>query len=140
MVNVIKDQKLIFGLLFLLLLYGCIKSSNNYVPDDIDYWQSPSETIARNAGDCEDWAILYFFVHEKQNAWLIQGTCHGQGHMITIWENGMYDIANCTDFIPLLYFNRTCYHTAGNSNCNDAMSIKKWERIIRQRTAEEGQR
>lgn len=30
-----------------------------YAREKEDYWQSPSETINRGAGDCEDMAILY---------------------------------------------------------------------------------
>ena len=29
-----------------------------YAPDQKDYWQSPAETIKRNSGDCEDFAII----------------------------------------------------------------------------------
>lgn len=28
-----------------------------YVPDDSDYWQTPAETAAKGAGDCEDIAL-----------------------------------------------------------------------------------
>ena len=33
-----------------------------FVADDGDYWQSPSETLRLGTGDCEDMAILHMYI------------------------------------------------------------------------------
>lgn len=38
-----------------------INSQIKYVPDVADHWQSPTETVRRGAGDCEDFAILKYY-------------------------------------------------------------------------------
>lgn len=37
-----------------------VNSSIRYEPDQADHWQTPSETLARGAGDCEDIALVKF--------------------------------------------------------------------------------
>lgn len=39
-----------------------INSSIHYIPEQKDNWQTPSKTISRSAGDCEDYAILKYAI------------------------------------------------------------------------------
>ena len=118
-------------ILTLILLTGC--SNLSYIPDGAtDYWQTPAETYARGGGDCEDMAIVHFFRHESENAWLVMGTCGDATHMIAVWDGGKYDNANCKAFKPLIYFNRNCYHQPGRTGCGNARLIVKWRRITDQ--------
>lgn len=44
-----------------------------------DYWQSPGETVARRAGDCEDMAILALFMLERDTD-AVAFMAAGHGH------------------------------------------------------------
>ena len=130
--------RLIFGWLIIstltigFLASGCAQELR-YIADSDDYWQTPAETMERGGGDCEDLAIVAFFEHEQQGAWLVQGMCGVEGHMIAVWSDVQYDVADCENFEPLIYFNRTCYHLAGETGCDDATHIVKWNRILNRR-------
>jgi transglutaminase-like putative cysteine protease len=52
-----------------------------------DVWQSPSETLRRGGGDCEDLALLAlsFLENQKIPAVLVTGTYNGFGHA---WVEG----------------------------------------------------
>lgn len=50
-------------LALLLSVLRVTKSTVSYEEEHgRDYWQSPQETMARLRGDCEDYAVLWFFV------------------------------------------------------------------------------
>jgi hypothetical protein len=70
-----------------------------------DYWAAPLETLYRRVGDCEDIAILKYFVllasgvpYEKLKLEYVK-TSQGQGHMVL----GYYEPANTKD--PLIIDN-----------------------------------
>lgn len=46
-------------------IWRFVKDRVSYRPDTGDEWQSPSRTLDRRAGDCEDWALLFMWLaHE----------------------------------------------------------------------------
>lgn len=42
-----------------------VRGTIRYEWDTFDEWQTPEETLARGAGDCEDMAILWLYIAEK---------------------------------------------------------------------------
>jgi len=84
----------------------------SYAPDeDRDVWQSPVETVDRKLGDCEDFAILKFFLMRKHFPTLVPDDLRlllmrfrrydGKGHAVVIRrEQGVWEIFdNVTDVV-----------------------------------------
>ena len=69
-------------------------SSMSYKSDkdahgQIDYWQAPKETLERNSGDCEDFAILFSaFAYKLGYESKIADT---GGHMESVIDGVLYD-------------------------------------------------
>jgi predicted transglutaminase-like cysteine proteinase len=90
--------------------------------DKEDYWASPLETLKREAGDCEDIAILKYFTMLKagfdmQKTWLgyvflLQRGCKIP-HVVLYSKSNVYDnlinivlpLSSRKDLVPVFFFN-----------------------------------
>ena len=80
-----------------------VNNTIEYVSDSSDYWQTGEETLSREAGDCEDFAILKLemLADLGVSATLAYGyTDSGIAHMITIVDGFVLD--NNTDAVLTL--------------------------------------
>lgn len=45
-----------------------VSDTIEYVADDVDYWQNPTETLELKTGDCEDFCLLFMWLlHDRFN-------------------------------------------------------------------------
>lgn len=75
-----------------------IVTSMDYVEDYGDYWQTPEETIIREAGDCEDFTFLLvslFVAAGLEKPAVMFGSYDGDGHAWVEWNNKVFE---STDF------------------------------------------
>ena len=74
-----------------------IHNNIEYKWDIYEYWQTPSETLSRGAGDCEDMVILFIDIAKKKfntevNALVITTENNIiNGHVTAIQKNIIYD-------------------------------------------------
>jgi hypothetical protein len=61
-----------------------------YKRDDADMWLTPKQFTERGAGDCEDYALCYFYVFSQrgQKPWLLVT----KNHAATLVGNKVYDM------------------------------------------------
>lgn len=84
-----------------------------YEVDDKDYWQTPEYTYVFRTGDCEDMAILWMYLVEKQanitgtKLLIVQPTWSTNLHAIG-WSNNWY--YDCTQGIRLTYNQLVTYY------------------------------
>jgi len=112
-----------------------------YKPDGIkDYWQTPAETRRLGTGDCDDFAILYFF---ELNAMgyrphIIYGRIAGKAHMACICGRWVIDtvVSDWYDYrehFGLIYrMDETQLITVrnGNFHIQKANINKKWVDVL----------
>jgi predicted transglutaminase-like cysteine proteinase len=98
-----------------------------------DYWATPFETLCRNAGDCEDFAIAKFFTlraigmaEEKLNIMYVKALQYGIAHMVLAYYNspgaeplildnlidGIAPASKRPDLLPVFGFNGSGLWTA----------------------------
>lgn len=98
-----------------------------------DYWATPFETLSRNAGDCEDFAIAKYFTlkaigvkEEKLNIMYVKALQYGIAHMVLAYYSspeadplildniidGVLPGSQRTDLLPVFGFNGSGLWTA----------------------------
>lgn len=98
-----------------------------------DYWATPFETLCRNAGDCEDFAIAKFFTlkaigmpEEKLNIMYVKALQYGIAHMVLAYYSapgteplildnlidGIAPASKRPDLMPVFGFNGSGLWTA----------------------------
>jgi predicted transglutaminase-like cysteine proteinase len=98
-----------------------------------DYWATPFETLCRNAGDCEDFAIAKFFTlkaigmpEEKINIMYVKALQYGIAHMVLAYYSepgveplildnlidGIVPASKRPDLLPVFGFNGSGLWTA----------------------------
>lgn len=69
-----------------------------YVPDEVDYWQGPAETLELKTGDCEDFCILFMWLlHSQLNLdaeMLIVRNGNGGEHAMARLDGVVYDVTS----------------------------------------------
>jgi predicted transglutaminase-like cysteine proteinase len=77
---------------------GWVNGSIRYTPDAQDHWQTPAETLARRAGDCEDLAILKRAIliargMPAERAWIVVGhdLVRRQAHAVLLAHGRVFD-------------------------------------------------
>lgn len=70
------------------------KTQFSYTPEDDDYWKAPHEFIMERGGDCEDFAIAWYYDLETRGVWaqVWVGRRHGQIHAIAVTDNWVLDV------------------------------------------------
>lgn len=70
-------------------LYDWVCQNINYRRDVGEFWQTPSETLRRGYGDCEDSAnLLTSLLRNFSNAYTTLGSYQGYGHAWTVSKEG----------------------------------------------------
>lgn len=83
----------------LLKINNFVNTNIQYVSDEVnykkvDYWASPSETLKRKRGDCEDFAILKYSLLlkngvDEKDIYMAFTFYNGQGHVyLVVKHNG----------------------------------------------------
>jgi len=117
-----------------------------YKRDGKDHWQSLQETLTREEGDCEDFAIAKFSVSILTgipSADLSLVYCYEAGipHMVLrckdiIYNNTRLDALNCriSELVPVYQLTLNAVYTVdkywNTKRVGEAGKIQKWERII----------
>ena len=84
------------------VIHAYVSQNFKYIPDKVDYWQSPFITVVRRGGDCEDLAILEWSLFKLSglDASLIFGTYHGKPHFWVEYQ-GLWEF-DATGYHPLI--------------------------------------
>lgn len=78
-------------------LNSWVHNNIEYKRDIYEYWQTPSETLSRGTGDCEDMVILFIDVAKKKFNTQVNAIFMTlknniiSGHIAAIQENILYD-------------------------------------------------
>jgi hypothetical protein len=90
-----------------------------YKRDDVDYWQSPEETLSLKTGDCEDYAILGRAIliaagFDSSTIWVLMGKdlITREEHAVLVVQNFVLDcrtdivqkLEAFTDFAPIVAY------------------------------------
>ncbi|MCK9229717.1 MAG: transglutaminase-like cysteine peptidase [Syntrophales bacterium] len=119
-----------------------------------DYWATPFETLSRNAGDCEDFAIAKYFTlkaigvkEEKINIMYVKALQYGIAHMVLAYYSspeadplildniidGMLPGSQRADLLPVFGFNGsglwTAKQRAEGKLPGKAERIKPWQNL-----------
>jgi hypothetical protein len=78
-------------------LFEYVKQRVKYRRDTGDHWQTPDETLARGAGDCEDFAILWLALglqhFRPERMRMVIGSAPGEGHhALAVMGDYIYDV------------------------------------------------
>lgn len=120
-----------------------------------DYWATPFETLCRNAGDCEDFAIAKFFTlraigmaEEKLNIMYVKALQYGIAHMVLAYYSspgaeplildnlidGIAPASKRPDLLPVFGFNGSGLWTAkqrsqGKLAGTSSDRLKPWQNL-----------
>ncbi len=120
-----------------------------------DYWATPFETLCRNAGDCEDFAIAKFFTlktigmpEEKLNIMYVKALQYGIAHMVLAYYSapgaeplildnlvdGIAPASKRSDLLPVFGFNGRGLWTAkqrsqGKLAGTSSDRLKHWQEL-----------
>ena len=80
-----------------------------YLADDTDMWLTPSQFIERGAGDCEDYALCYYYAFKQQGK--KPKLILTKNHAATVVDNTVYDMGRVFDKEQWVQSKRPLYVT-----------------------------
>ena len=109
--------------------------------DKADYWATPEETMEKEAGDCEDIAILKYWVLKNMGktsrlAYVIQ-VDNRQPHVVRMWNNLILDnrcddvlgFLSRTDIVPVFFFDEHGLYVHG-SKVAETSRLPVWKELL----------
>lgn len=106
--QLINDSKTLTPLEIMQAVNTFVNKHIKYVPDQVlykakDYWASPQETIKHRAGDCEDIAILKYWILVRLGLQPVFYYCHirqtGQKHIVAACRGYVLDAFNVNPMV-----------------------------------------
>lgn len=125
-----------------------------------DYWATPVESLAKGAGDCEDYALAKYFSlrnlgvpSEKLRITYVKALTRNQAHMVLTYyatpsadplvlDNLISDIrpaSNRKDLLPVYAFNAEGLYMPGadgGKRKGDAKRLSRWQDVLQKMQAE----
>jgi len=94
-------------------LYDWVCRNIDYRRDVGEFWQTPSETLARKLGDCEDTSLVLCSLLRNAGAHVALGSFQGYGHawcqldgqILETTYSSARPVPDPQDYCPYIYFN-----------------------------------
>ncbi len=96
-----------------------------YTTEDVEYWQTPMETLQRGTGDCEDMAFLFMslavsYGYGKEDIFVAMGMYGEGGHAwVVVRQEGQEFILEPTISVPTFIKSEQLYYLIYRYNAED---------------------